>query len=178
MSGYSDRSRGVEEEFPGTTKAVAAVMDGPVVMEGPTDNVQGPDDVLDLDNVLAYTQKVRLGASKVINGALKQGVDSEMVNALLKAASDMDKGVLNRRRVGIEEEAAKTAEESQRDSASLLRAIGSKMFQLDPTQIDPNRKPPSLGDDVAAPVLVPGQTDQGTQQLSYDAFAKDVVPPQ
>jgi len=176
MGEHTDEHDGVEEEFPGVTKAVAAVTEGPIVMQGPADNLQGPDDVLDMDSVATYTQKLRVGAIRVINNALKQGVDSELVNSLLKAASDMDKTTVNRRRVGIEEASAKTAEESQRDSAAILRAISAKTFQIDPQDMDPNRKPPSLGDDVGAPNLVPGETDMGTTHLSYDGFAKDAQP--
>jgi hypothetical protein len=136
---------------------------------------EAPADVLDLDNVMAYTQQVRLGAIKTINHALKQGVDSEMINALLKAAGDMDKATVNRRRVGIEEEAAKTSEQTQRDTAAILRSLAGKAnaFRVDPNEVDPNRKAPSLPPTVELPTGVPGETEIGTPQLSYDGFAKE-----
>jgi hypothetical protein len=168
MSDEYEPDHGVEEEFPGVTKTADAAVKPPPAPE-PAPNL----DVLDLDSVLAHTQGIRLKVIGHVNKALAQEVSSDMLTVLLKTAGDMDKAVVQRRRVGIDEAAAKTAEESQRDSAAILRAISAKTFQIDPTTMDPNRKPPSLGDDVAPPTLVPGQTEIGTPQLSYDGFAKD-----
>jgi hypothetical protein len=170
MSDEYEPDHGVEEEFPGVTKAADAAVKPPPPPE-PTPDL----DVLDLDSVATHTQKIRLKVQALANKALAQEVSPDMLNVLLKTASDMDKTVVQRRRVGIDEAAAKTAEESQRDSAAILRAISAKTFQIDPATMDPNRKPPSLGDDVPPPQLVPGETEIGTPQLSYDGFAKDAA---
>lgn len=159
-----------EEEYPAIAQAASAIVTPPA-----------PDplpelDVLDMDAVIAHTQKLRLKAIQKVNVALAQEVSSEMVSTLLKAASDMDKAVINRRRVGIDEEAAKTADQSQRDGAALLRAIGSKIFSIDPSQIDGSRGIPKLGDDIPLPVPVDGETDIGVHEMSYDAFAKTQQP--
>lgn len=170
MSNHEDDNHGVEEEFPGTTKAADAVIKPPAPPQ-PLPEL----DVLDLDSVLVHTQKIRLGIQQKINQALAQEVSAEMLSVLLKTAGDMDKAVVARRRVGIEEEAAKTAEESSRDNAALLRSITERAFQL-PTGTLANREIPKLGNDASVD-LVPGELDQGTHELSYDAFAKGRAEP-
>jgi type VI protein secretion system component VasA len=166
MSDNQDNYEDIDEEYPSATKAALAIVEPPAPEPEPA------FDVLDLDAVLTHTQGVRLKVQKHVHKALAQEVSADMLNVLLKTAGDMDKAVVSRRRVGIDEAAAKTSEQSQRDSAGLLRAMTSRMFQLDPKDIDPNRTPPSLDDSDGPPTLVPGQMDIGTQQLSYDAFAK------
>jgi hypothetical protein len=166
---------GVEEQYPAIQQQAKEVMSTPAEVSYVPPLPSNPTDVLDLDNVLAFTQNVRLGAIKTLNHALKQGVDSETVNALLKAASDMDKAVVNRRRVGIEEEAAKTSEQTQRDTAAILRSLAGKAnaFRLAPNEVDPNRKAPSLDATIPLPEGVPDETAIGTQQMTYDGFAKE-----
>jgi hypothetical protein len=166
MSDDQDNYEDIDEEYPSAVKAAVAIVTPPPVVTIPE------FDVLDLDAVLTHTQGVRLKVQKHVHTALAQEVSADMLNVLLKTAGDMDRAVVSRRRVGIDEAAAKTSEQSQRDSAGLLRAMTSRMFQLDPKDIDPNRTPPSLDDSDGPPTLVPGQMDIGTQQLSYDAFAK------
>lgn len=128
-------------------------------------------DLLDMDQVARYTQGVRVKVIKSISRNLSQIEDPAMMTAMLKAASDMDKMTVNRRRVGIEEEAAKTAEQSARDTAGLLRAIGSRMFQV-PEGERVMRDIPVLPADIPLVETVPGETDAEPHQLSYDQFAK------
>jgi len=144
----------------------------PLVFEPALPPLGEPTDVLDMDDTLRFTQKVRVRVIQAINKNLNQIEDPAMFSAMLKAASDMDKGTLGRRRVGIEEEAAKTADATARDVAGVLRAINSNMFRVDPTQQNNPRAIPTLPNDLGAPDLVPGETEQGVESLSYDAFAK------
>lgn len=166
MSDKFDTGDGVEEEYLGVTQQTNAIVTPAV--EEPIPEL----DVLDMDSVLKHTQNIRLKAIRKINTALAQEVSSDMISVLLKTASDMDKAVVSRKRVGIEEEAAKTSEQMQRDTAGILRAINAKMFKVDPQDIDPNRVPPQLDDANSQIEPVPGETEIGAPNLSYDAFAK------
>lgn len=173
---------GVEEQYPAikqqANQAVTAAAEVGFVPELP----EAPDDLLDLDSVGNYTQKLRMGLIKTAHHALKQGVDTEMMNVLLKTAKDMDKTTVDRRRVGIEEEAAKSSEQTQRDTAAILRSLATKanVFRVDPSQVDHSRPAPSLPATEALPEGVPDETTIGTQQMSYDGFAKEngFAPPQ
>lgn len=130
-------------------------------------------DVLDMDQVLTYTQNKRLRAINEINKRLGELEDPTMFSVLFKGLGDMDKAVVQRRRVGIEEESAKNADEQARDHAALLRSITAKAFQV-PLGEGISRPAPSLDDTHGTAELVPGETDQGTHEMSYDAFAKDI----
>lgn len=133
-------------------------------------------DLLDMDSVLAFTQKTRVKVIRTVSKMLGTIEDPAMISAMLKAASDMDKGVVNRRRVGIEEESAKTADQQSRDTAGLLRAINANMFRVDPSEAAP-RPAPTLPPEASTPELVPGETDQGEHKFSYEGFAKDHQKP-
>jgi hypothetical protein len=130
-------------------------------------------DFLDLDATLAFTQKKRVRVINQINKNLHQIEDPAMISAMLKGLGDMDKAVISRRRVGIEEEASKTADQQARNSAEILRSINAKLFQVPAEAGSAPRETPKLPDDII-PVMVPGETDIQTHQLSYDAFAKGI----
>ena len=135
-----------------------------------------PTDVLDMDATGIFTQKIRVRVIQQINKNLHQIEDPAMFSALLKAAADMDKFTSGRRRVGIEEAAAQTAEASARDTAGILRAITSNMMRVDPALQGTPRETLQLPNNLTAPELVPGETEQGVHELSYDAFAKGRRP--
>jgi hypothetical protein len=173
---------GVEEQYPAiqqkANQAVTAAAEVSFVPPLP----DAPEDLLDLDKVGAYTQKLRMGLIKTAHHALKQEVSTEMISTMLKAASDMDKATVNRRRVGIEEEAAKSSEQTQRDTAAILRSLASKAnaFRADPSEVDHSRPAPSLPATEPLPEGVPDEKTIGAQQMTYDGFAKEngFTPPQ
>lgn len=156
------------EMAPGQVAQVAAAITPPPPPE--------PDpeiDVLDLDQVLAFTQKKRMRVIGAINKKLHEIEDPAMFSALFKGLGDMDKAVVQRKRVGIEEEAAKTADEAARDHAALLRSITARAMQV-PVGEAPPRDVPKLNGKLGAVELVPGETDQGPHEMSYDAFAQGI----
>lgn len=160
------------EAAPDSSPLPPPVAAAPVVEDKDT----GKDiDLLDMDQVLEYTQKKRVRVVNEINKKLHQIEDPAMINAMLKGLGDMDKAVVQRRRVGIDEELAKTAEAQARDTAGLLNAISSRAFmRVDPTEAGiPPRERPKLPDDIGGPELVPGEIEVGTQNLTYDDFAKE-----
>jgi hypothetical protein len=128
-----------------------------------------------MDQVLAFTQKRRVKVINAISKNLSNIEDPAMFSALFKGLGDMDKAVVQRRRVGIEEESAKTDAESARDHAELLRAITHKAFQV-PIGESGVRAAPTLPPELGEVELVPGETDQGTHEMSYDGFAKEIDP--
>lgn len=172
---------GVEEQYPAIQQQAKQITEAAEVSFVPP-LPPVPTDVLDLDCVETFAQNVRLGVIKTAHHALKQGVDTEMMNVLLKAAKDMGKATVDRRRVGIEEEAAKTSEQTQRDTAAILRSLADKAnaFRVDPSESGNTRPAPTLDPSVSLPEGVPGEMDIGTPQITYDGFAKEngFTPPQ
>lgn len=172
MSNYDEDSDELGQ-YPAIDQQAQAIVTPPPVE--PVPDV----DVLDMDSTFRYTQGIRMGAIKTIQKAIAQEANPEYINSLLKAAKDMDGAVVSRRRVGIDEAAAKTAEESQRDTAALLRALGSKVnpFRVEPDPNAPARPAPDLGADLPAIAGAPGEMDIGTSDTSYDSFAKAAQQP-
>lgn len=130
-------------------------------------------DVLDLDEVLAFTQKKRMRVVTEVNKKLHNLEDPGMINVMLKGLSDMDKAVVQRRRVGIDEKAASSQDELARNSAEILRAMSGKAFMQVPRGEAPTREAPKLDEDEAKVDLVPGETVIGTPSLDYENFMKE-----
>lgn len=162
----------MDEDFemaPGQVAAVAAAV-APPPPEEPVPDI----DYLDMDQVLAFTQKRRVKVINAISKNLSNIEDPAMYSALFKGLGDMDKAVVQRKRVGIEEEAAKTADEAARDHAQLLRAITANAMSV-PIGESGRREAPKLPKGELPPVeLVPGETDQGRHEMTYEGFAKGI----
>lgn len=131
-----------------------------------------PDlDTKDVDSVLEYTQAKRkfIIEAMIVNNKLPE--DPTEKSVLLKALADMDKTVSTRKRLVIEEQSAASAEEQASASAALLQAMRHKMFEA-PVPVP--RAAPDLGN---TPIdLVPGETEIGVANLTYDAFIASLPP--
>lgn len=131
-----------------------------------------PAQLLDVDTVMQTTQALRL---RIINNLTQNAtgmpLDTKQEATLLKAIDGMDKAVATKRRLGIEEQAAKTGEEEARNTASILRELKGKMF-AQANVVDPNRPAPALGSEVPEPILKPGETEIGTANMNYETFTK------
>ena len=130
--------------------------------------------LLDVDKMMTTTQMLRL---RIINNLTQTStgmpMDTKQEATLLKAIDGLDKAVATKRRLGIEEQAAKTGEEDARNTAAILRELKGQMFAA-ANVVDPSRAAPSLGNDIPDPILKPGETDIGTANLNYEAFTKGV----
>jgi len=130
--------------------------------------------LLDVDVVMLNSQKLRLQIiNKLTETARGLPEDVKEQVTLLKAIDGMDKAVATKRRLGIEEQAAKTADEDARNSAEILRALKGQMF-AQANVVDPNRPAPVLGSEVPEPILKPGETEIGTANMNYESFTKGV----
>lgn len=130
-------------------------------------------DVLDLDSTGRYTQNKRMKVIDEITKKLSQVEDPAMFSALFKGLSDMDKFAVNRKRIGIEEEAVKTDAEQARQSADLLRAITATALQ----SVGVPRAAPKLPETMGEPETVPGEMDADPGQMSYDSFSAGRAKP-
>lgn len=132
-------------------------------------------DVLDMDQVIAFTQRRRMKVIDLVSRSQALNEDPAMVSALLKGLGDMDKAVVTRRRVGIEEEVAKSTEEQAQASAAILDRISRHAFmRVDPN--DPNhvRRPaPKLANEMGDSELVEGETEIGAHSMTFDGFIKE-----
>ncbi len=133
--------------------------------------ISAPENLMDFDSVLQYTQGKRVQLVEKIARMSEENDDPKTQKVLLTALADMDKGVVSKRRLGIEEEAQKSADEQSRNVSELLRGIKTAMFHAEGTV---DREPPKLSDDIPAPSLVPGETDVGVASLNYDNFIKEL----
>jgi hypothetical protein len=132
-------------------------------------------DLLDMDQVMALTQRRRLKVVNLVSKSQALNEDPAMVSALLKGLGDMDKAVVQRRRVGIEEEVAKSSEEQAQASAAILDRISRQAFmRIDPTDPDaPKRSAPKIEEAIPAEEMVAGETEVGTHSLTFDGFIKE-----
>lgn len=143
-----------------------------VIDETPLPNE--PEDLANFDDITQYTQHTRLRMVRQMSKKLHEIEDPKQATVLLKALSDMDKAVVNKRRLGIEEEAQKTADQQQRNVADLLRGINTQMFQAANTGDPAARPAPKLSSAIAPPQLVPGEVDVGTASHNYEDFVRSL----
>jgi hypothetical protein len=131
-----------------------------------------PDlDTKEVDSVLEYTQAKRKFIIEAMTKNNTMPEDPKEQNVLLKALADMDKTVSTRKRLVIEEQSAASAEEQASASAALLQAMRHRMFEA-PNPVP--RQAPELTD--AAIDLVPGETEIGVANLTYDSFIASLPP--
>lgn len=125
----------------------------------------------DDDQILQYTQGKR---QEIVSKLTAKGIptdDSKQMQALLATLDGMDRVALGKKRIKADEGIAGANQAAAAAViATLLQKAGSAgMRPFEAVDVIP-RTPPTLGSDIPEPVLVKGETDTVTQQMSYEAF--------
>lgn len=102
------------------------------------------------------------------------GLPSEKVHAtmMMQALDGLAKNAQTNKRLKAETEGGTALQQAGHLITQLLTKV--KGLQIDESQVIENASPPTLGAEVPAPVLVPGETDINAAQLDYDSFFAQV----
>lgn len=138
---------------------------GTVVIEPVIDYSQMTD-----DQILALTQHKRVTIVQHLTRA-PGGIpgDKEDRDALFKSLDGLDKIALTRKRIQADQETTAGVTQAVGVITQLLRQSKLNYNTVDVEDVDASEMP-KLGDDVPAPILVPGETEINAPQLDYDSF--------
>jgi hypothetical protein len=146
----------VQEEFLGKS---------PIIVDRSTDAA----------DVVKTTQSIRL---HILAERLKRGVseDAKELNVDLQLLRDLDTAALTTRKIDVEERSVSDAERASEQTNALLKMLGgSNPFAVDITtgqlRNDLVGRPREAA--LPEPVIVPGHTKQGTDNLNYADFVDD-----
>lgn len=117
---------------------------------------------------LKITQRARM---LIINNNLKgDKLDDPKFQAQVNKSLDaIDKQILTRKRLEIENKNANTNEANKDLVAAMLSQMATpNVFAA--KVVDPNRKIPELGPDIPPPQLVEGETAIGVANMDYETF--------
>ena len=135
-----------------------------------TTNVGSVDVVESDDQLLDFTQRTR---KALIEKFTRNGMPGDVKEAsvILGALADIDRQVIGKKRLKIDEEAMRGGAAIAFNVAQVLRGITNK-----PTTdgIESNRSTPVLGSEIPDPALIPGETDIAPIQVDYDTFQAQV----
>lgn len=134
------------------------------------DTIDVPDD----DQLLQYSQKVRLGFVRHVTA---QGTampdDPKLCTVMLKALSDIDKQVISKKRLVVEEK-------GNAENAHAISEMASKILQIAQTQATPTPSVPReivLDETGMEPLkVVEGETTVGLANENWDGFNKRTKP--
>lgn len=132
----------------------------------------GEVDVADDDSMLNVTQRLRMTMirSHTSNGMMP--TDPETQTLLLKAAADMDKVALGKKRIKADEKIADTQAQASAVLADVLRQ--RRTLQAEATQEGIIPKPePKLGVEFARPHILEGQMDIAPGAQTVETFMRD-----
>lgn len=134
----------------------------------------------DDDQILQFTQGKR---QEIVSKLTAKGIptdDSKQMQALLATLDGMDRVALGKKRIKADEGLAGANQAMAAGViATLLQRAGSAGVRPFEVLDAPPRTPPVLGSEIPDPVLVKGETDTVTQQMSYEAFqAANQLPDQ
>lgn len=120
------------------------------------------------DENLKITQRARM---LLVNTNLKDDRlgDPKFQAQLNKSLDAIDKQILTRKRLDIENRNANTNEANKDLVAAMLSQMATPNV-LAAKVVDPNRKIPELGPDIPPPVLVDGETAIGVANMDYETF--------
>lgn len=120
----------------------------------------------DID-ILKRTQVIR---NSLVTKLMRSGQVPDDINQqrmLLDVVNSMDKSTLQKAKVKAEDKSNENKEAKAKAVAQFLLEARKRQQTL------PVVESAELPQSVPAPELVPGETDIGTQDLTYDAFFKD-----
>lgn len=123
------------------------------------------------DQVLDFTQTKR---REIVDKLTASGIpvtDNEQMSTLLKTLDGMDRVALGKKRIKADENIAGANQAAAAAVvAHLLQKAGNAGIAPFQSATLVDRVPPTLGADIPRPVLVEGEMDVVTPQLSYDTF--------
>lgn len=127
------------------------------------------------DEALNYTQRIRKG---FIDHSIKGGFPSDIKDQamLLSAMSDMDRTAIQNKRIGTDA----SSNEADRLAALMIAKMSNHFGATDPFEVkDVNiREFPEINESLLPPVtLVPGETEVGISDLTYDEFSATMAKP-
>lgn len=132
-----------------------------------------PSDTMPMteEEVYQHTQSLRRKIIRMGSKSLEQIQDPKIVTNLLKAANDMDKLELGKRRLKNEEQQTRNQAQTHALIADVLNAIPSvKNYRIEDNQQPVNH---NLDDSDLPPLdIVPGETDIGTSTMTHEEFVK------
>jgi hypothetical protein len=121
---------------------------------------------LDIEADIAFVQGKRKEIVYKLMPDGKPPSDTKEMSILLTALDGIDRSALTRLRIKSDE---KTADSMVGGAAIIAKALGmispQNFMQGDVT--DAEVKPPQLGSGIPAPVLSPGEVEEGTRNISY-----------
>lgn len=129
-------------------------------------STQSSFDTTDLD-ILNNTQAIR---QSMVARLMKAGQVPDDINSqrmLLEVVNSMDKSTIQKAKIKSEDKSNQGKEARAKIVAQLLLEARKRRQEL------PLLDTAALPESVPAPALVPGETDIGVQQLSYDVFFTD-----
>lgn len=127
------------------------------------------DDQLGDDEIIKHNQRTRLAYVKHMTGEAFPSDPKEM-SIVLAAMSDMDRAALGNKKIGVNEKQAA----ADALVANAIGQIGKHYGSMNPFETQtPNSTPPNLDvSQVPEANPVPGETDVGVSDQTYDEFIK------
>lgn len=129
-------------------------------------HTQSSFDTTDLD-ILNKTQSIR---QSMVTKLMKAGQVPDDINSqrmLLEVVNSMDKSTMQKAKIKSEDKSNQNKEARAKVVAQLLLEARKRRQEL------PVLNKAELPESVPAPALVPGETDIGVQQLTYETFFAD-----
>ena len=120
------------------------------------------------DAALDYTLNARLRIARTILAQDITTNDPKNISNALKALDGVDKQVINKKRLVIEDKAANENAKTAKLIADVLTGVGGARPYRADAPIE--RSIPMLPDDIGMPQLVPGEMDIVTEQDSMESF--------
>jgi hypothetical protein len=139
------------------------------------DEIEVP--VMTDDQVLAFVQHKR---KAIIQDVMPHGKvpNDRSEQALLIASLDgLSRDALGNKRIKADEKAAHGVAGAAGMIAEMLGQLGNLTNgSFKDLEVLESVEPPSLGDEVAEPFLVPGELETNAAQLNYESFMSSVTP--
>lgn len=130
----------------------------------------------DPDNdVLDYTQSIRKRLITTLVKETEALQDPKVVNAIGGLLDGMDRQVLGKMKIRIEEQQTTNQEGMAANVAEMLKQMGSGGHNFQASSPVP-REVPKLGSDVPDPILVEGEIATIVPQQDYDSFHAKFAP--
>lgn len=119
------------------------------------------------DEILAYTHNIR---ERVVSSLIQKGIpeDYAAISLLNSTLKDMDQSALTRKRIKSDEKVVDRGAQAAEVFAQLL--MNGNIRGLYKTDVIENRVIPTLGNEIPDVVLVPGETDIGVGNDTYENF--------
>ena len=122
------------------------------------------------DEALAYTLGARLKLAKSVFALDVTQCDAKDISNALKALDGVDKQIINKRRLVLEDKNGNENAKAAKMIADVLKQIGSsRPYEV---QGGTDREPPTLPDDIPRPEVLPGETSQIPLQSSVEEFMR------